>query len=303
MLSDLSKTGVGQNIYAYSVIGAILVYDTIIKLDKEVKYFWSSPRVFVNAVYFLLRYIGLVNSLVPFYLHAHMHETLYYFVLWTSHFAGIHYFGFQYYCCFMTATFIDWITILLIDYIFYIRVLALYSQKRKLAICLRCLLALEATLMLGVLIHGALYKEDTWGNLDYGDIFQGETRPSLVRQGLFWAAPAAYELLLMSLALYKANDFWKTSAGFQISKLVNVLIQDQAIYLVLMVTFSIIKVVVFQVPNAVLATSLNTVVGTPICSVLGCWLLFHLKEAGERGINSGSSYDLRARSLNNMRFV
>ncbi|KAH8107364.1 hypothetical protein DFH11DRAFT_1517683, partial [Phellopilus nigrolimitatus] len=184
--------------------------------------------------------------------------------------------------------------------IFCIRVLALYSQKRKLAICLRCLLALEATLMLGVLIYGYLHKEGEYNK--HSSICNANT--VLTIDSLSRAAPATYELLLMSLALYKANDFWKTSEGFEGFTLVNVIIQDQAIYFVVMMTFSIVNVVVYQIHNAVIATFLNTVVaGTPSCSVVGCWLLFHLKEAGERGTNSGSSYSLRARSMSNLRFV
>lgn len=39
-----------------------------------------------------------------------------------------------------------------------------------------------------------------------------------------------YGLILMGLALYKAAEFWKLSAGFNGFELVKVLIEDQVIY-------------------------------------------------------------------------
>ncbi|KAH8103749.1 hypothetical protein DFH11DRAFT_1520399, partial [Phellopilus nigrolimitatus] len=175
---------------------------------------------------------------------------------------------------------------------------------RKLAICLRCLLALEAAFMMGILIYGHLHEKATLGGLENGATVQDETSLPLVWQTLFWAAPVAYELLLISLALYKAIDFWKTSAGFRGFTLVNMLIQDQAIYFILIVTISIINVADYQITNAVLATFVDTVItSSSIFSVLGCWLLFHLKEAGGRGIDYGVGYSLGARSMSNMRFV
>ena len=49
------------------------------------------------------------------------------------------------------------------------------------------------------------------------------------------AIPLAYGVILLVLALYKAADYWETSAGFKGFKLVRVLIQDQIIYFLLWV--------------------------------------------------------------------
>ncbi|KAH8109223.1 hypothetical protein DFH11DRAFT_1629474 [Phellopilus nigrolimitatus] len=32
-------------------------------MDKEIKYFWSSPRSFVSLIYFANRYIGILGAL------------------------------------------------------------------------------------------------------------------------------------------------------------------------------------------------------------------------------------------------
>ena len=45
--------------------------------------------------------------------------------------------------------------------------------------------------------------------------------------------PMAYEGILMVLALYKAAEYWKMSAGLKGFTLVKVLIRDQALYFVL----------------------------------------------------------------------
>lgn len=42
-----------------------------------------------------------------------------------------------------------------------------------------------------------------------------------------------YGIMLMVLAIYRAAELWRLSSGFKGSKLVKVLIVDQAIYFVL----------------------------------------------------------------------
>ncbi|KAH8109868.1 hypothetical protein DFH11DRAFT_891285 [Phellopilus nigrolimitatus] len=41
----------------------LLAYDTITTMDKEIKYFWSSPRAFVSLIYFANRYIGILGAI------------------------------------------------------------------------------------------------------------------------------------------------------------------------------------------------------------------------------------------------
>ena len=42
-----------------------------------------------------------------------------------------------------------------------------------------------------------------------------------------------YGAILTVLAIYKAAEYWKISAGFKGSTLVNILIRDQALYFML----------------------------------------------------------------------
>lgn len=42
--------------------------------------------------------------------------------------------------------------------------------------------------------------------------------------------PLAYSIILLALALYKAVEYWRMSAGFKGFALVKVLVQDQIIY-------------------------------------------------------------------------
>ena len=44
-----------------------------------------------------------------------------------------------------------------------------------------------------------------------------------------------FNLVMMVLAIYKAGEYWETSAGFKGFKLVKVVIKDQIIYFVLCV--------------------------------------------------------------------
>ncbi|KAH8112199.1 hypothetical protein DFH11DRAFT_1608506 [Phellopilus nigrolimitatus] len=51
------------SLYTEVAILTLLVYNTVITMDKEVKYFWSSPRSFVSLIYFANRYIGVLGAI------------------------------------------------------------------------------------------------------------------------------------------------------------------------------------------------------------------------------------------------
>ena len=44
------------------------------------------------------------------------------------------------------------------------------------------------------------------------------------------SVPMIYGLLLMSLAVYKATTLWKAQPGMNTTRLIKVLVRDQAIY-------------------------------------------------------------------------
>ncbi|KAH8109195.1 hypothetical protein DFH11DRAFT_1814244, partial [Phellopilus nigrolimitatus] len=246
--------------YIQVATSTLLVYNTVITMDKEVKYFWSSPRTFVSLIYFANRYIGILGAL-----------------------SGI--------VCKSNLYWEDWITILLIDYILLMKVLALYHQDKRLAACLRTLFGLEAAFTLGILIYGNIHEEFIVAELAKGVTMCGENGiPPKVWDSLScWnrAAPMMYGIILMVLAFYKAAEHWRETAGFSQFTLVKVLIQDQALYFIMVIACSVMEIITDQldITNVLLANFL-VILGNPsLLCVLGSHLLVHLKEAGERGAN------------------
>ncbi|KAH8115956.1 hypothetical protein DFH11DRAFT_1250428 [Phellopilus nigrolimitatus] len=65
-MSVQTKEIVFSNVEAYCQVAAtsLLVYDIIITFEKEVKYFWTSPRKLSSWVFFLNRYIGLFAAII-----------------------------------------------------------------------------------------------------------------------------------------------------------------------------------------------------------------------------------------------
>ncbi|THH05849.1 hypothetical protein EW145_g4504 [Phellinidium pouzarii] len=192
----------------------------------------------------------------------------------------------------------DLTTVLVIDYILLMRVVALYSGNRKLARCLRLLFGLEAAFDLGVLMNGRLY-----GRLIIGGLAKGVTActssrsPSSVWPPLSWAFPLAYGLILMGLALYKAAVFWKESAGLSGLILVKILIQDQAIYFIMVIFCTVAQITSDITELSTFLSNLLEIIGSPtLLCILGSRLLIHMKEAGERGVNEGTSYMMQTMS-------
>ena len=113
----------------------------------------------------------------------------------------------------------------------------------------------------------------------------------------------------MLLALHKAAAIWKENSGLSNLRLVKILVRDQAVYflawahcsqapplswtnLFLRVIFvSILKIVTnFVVDVNLVVASILDFAGNPaFLSILGAHLLFNMKEAGERGLNQGTS--------------
>ncbi|KAH8108991.1 hypothetical protein DFH11DRAFT_1691282 [Phellopilus nigrolimitatus] len=188
-------------IYCQIAVATVLVYDTIITMDKEVKYFWRSSRSLVSLIYFLNRYIGLFSAFVKL-------------------------------------------------------------RHKKLAICLRSMFAMEAAFTLGILVYIILlYK-------------------------------VVVELLLMVLALYRAADYWRTSAGLRGCTLVKVVVQDQALYFIF-----IGKITGFSFSSTVSIIFSKTVGSATLLCILGSRMMFRLKEA----VNDGTSF--KEGTMSNMVFA
>ncbi|KAH8109352.1 hypothetical protein DFH11DRAFT_1861489 [Phellopilus nigrolimitatus] len=270
--------------YAEVAMLTLLVYDTIITMDKEIKYFWSSPCKFVSLIYFVNRFVGILGAISGIaYVTLHANETL--------RLGLISVLNLSY-----------WMTILLIDYILLIRVLALYDQEKNLSACLKTILGLEVTFVLGDVIHSVIYQEISVGRLAEGVTVCLVNGNPKIWGALFWAVPMLYATLLMVLALYKAAQHWRELAGFSQFNLLAVLIQDQAIYFILVIFCSVMGIVADQlfIPNTLLAYHLSALGNPSLLSVLGSHLLVHLKEAGERRANGGTSY--RMTTMSSMQF-
>ncbi|OCB85035.1 hypothetical protein A7U60_g7992 [Sanghuangporus baumii] len=238
----------------------VIVYHSIITLDKEVKshrnpalaeiltrlffvrsqikYFWLSPCSSVSIVYFASTDLQRASEGR--------------FLFWAGGLA-------------------DLATIVLIDYILLIRVLALWDKDKKLSIALKILLGLEAGLGLGILIYSAIFEEIAVGSLAEGmTICVGHRNPPRTMAIISWLIPMTYGSILLCLALYKATEYWKLSAGFKGFHLI--------------VDISIVGINLF-------AANLLSAAGSPtLLCVLGGQLLINLKQAGEKGLNGGTNY-------------
>ncbi|KAL5530955.1 hypothetical protein ACEPAG_3831 [Sanghuangporus baumii] len=258
--------------YFQFAIVTVLVYDT----NKEVKHFWKHPRCLVSVIYFANRYVGLFSAIA---------------YVWCSF-------------TLLLAVATNWITINLIDYIFVMRVLALYSKDKLLTILLRSLFAIEAAAMFAILAYVQIFNGTALGA--YGTNFTVCQSVRSVQPIFFifaWGIPLFFECFLMILALYKSASFWSMSQGFKGFNLVKVLVVDQAIYFMIAIFCNVAMIISDTTTDPhVVSKVILGILGSPsLLVVLGARLLVHLKEAGEKGVNEGTSY--RVETLGEMEFA
>ncbi|KAH8112219.1 hypothetical protein DFH11DRAFT_1545911 [Phellopilus nigrolimitatus] len=217
--------------YTQVAILTLLVYNAVITMDKEIKYFWNCYIGIFGAISVIVCSLLIILKGLSFF--------------WIQGLANI----------------------------LLIRVLALYHQNKRLAACLRTVFGLEAVFDLALLIYLNIYEQVVVGELAEGITVCGVNRePPKVWSSLSWAVPMVYGIILMVLALYKAAEHWRETAGFN----------------------------QLFIPNILLAELLNVLGSPSLLCVLGSHLLVHLKEAGERGANGGTSY--RMRTMSNIEF-
>ncbi|KAI5114804.1 hypothetical protein M0805_000731 [Coniferiporia weirii] len=200
----------------------------------------------------------------------------------------------------------DWMTIVLIDYILLMRVFALWSGERKLAVYLKTLFVVESAFMLGFSISMGIKEKVTLGGAE-GYVFCGVDGlvPPLF-ETLYWTAPLVIELILLVLALYKAASLWRESAGFKGVSLVKVLVLDQAFYFAVVMICGVAHITTNWVDQLVTPNAATNIVhaivnSTTLPCIVGRRLLVHLNEAAEIGVNGGTSY--RARSVSDIQFA
>jgi len=189
-------------------------------------------------------------------------------------------------------------TLISADYILFLRVRALFSQGRIITGFLISLFGLEALSLLGMAIHESIAVEPFVLEFDGISVCAGygvSTAENLVT----WYIPLAYGTLLTVLALYKARQFWKESAGFKGLNLVKILIRDQAFYFLAVIVFCVANILPEQVNSNSVFGDIFAAIGNPgVLSLVGSRLLLNMKEAGEKGLNQGISHSLQSISSN-----
>ena len=115
--------------------------------------------------------------------------------------------------------------------------------------------------------------------------------------------PLAYGFLLLILALFKGHEFWKLH-GHSGSRLVLVLIKDQAFYYILYVpslNYWALIIILYRVTLCSVflimddrfknASAIFQSLGSPtLLCVFGSRMFFNLKEAAEHGVNVGTNW-------------
>ncbi|EJD03182.1 uncharacterized protein FOMMEDRAFT_134292 [Fomitiporia mediterranea MF3/22] len=253
--------------YFQVLILTLLVYDLATTMDKEVRYFWKTPRSVVNIAFFLNRYIGIMGPAAFLYCSA---------TAWLKSLS-------------------DLTVRVIIDYILLHRVLALYCYERRLSMPLKILFVMEEGFRLGALIYLVHAQEVTAIRLsDNVTLCTVGKALSLQLLIIDWIIPLAYELLIMGLTLARAVEFWQLSAGFKGLTLVKIVVLDQIMYFALVIICCLFNLLQFAIREASVVTQTITYAlgSTSFLCILGSRMLFNLKEAGQNGLNEGTSYRL-----------
>ncbi|OCB87157.1 hypothetical protein A7U60_g5671 [Sanghuangporus baumii] len=260
--------------YFQVAIVTVLAYDSLLTPSFPKNFSCNS----VQVVYFANRYFGIFGAIAGLFCEfSHLSSDLSY-----------------------------WVTIISIDYILMIRVLTLWYQDKNLAIFLKILIIVEAVAKLGFIIYFNVIEQV--GSASFENIITvcGEENSPSWQVGLAdWVIQLAYAMILMVLALYKASEYWKTSAGFKGFKLIKVVIQDQILYFIFVIIITVFAILGFklQLSTVFLGTLLNTLGNPSFLCILGSRILINLKDAGEQGCNEGTSYKVPTRTVTEMDFA
>ncbi|EJC99467.1 uncharacterized protein FOMMEDRAFT_160522 [Fomitiporia mediterranea MF3/22] len=250
----------------------LLIYDAMVTLDKETEFFWGKSLKYPIQN----RYTGIFGAISRIFM-AELNVN------------SIHRCGYS-----------GWT--FNISNILMVRVLALYSRPKSLSICLIAFLVLEAAAKACLSIY--LSWEQHVSSVQVAENISAcnVNVPNLTVMIIDWSVPMVYGLVLMLLALYKAAEYWRMSAGLKGFKLVEILIRDQMIYFFLAVSCCVLNIMQLYIqPKSNNLASFLEQAGSPsfLC-ILGSRLFFNMKEAGKLGVNEGTSY--RMKSLSNIEF-
>ncbi|KAL5518327.1 hypothetical protein ACEPAH_9 [Sanghuangporus vaninii] len=269
--------------YFLVAVLTLLVYDALTTMDKEAKYFWDFSVNRISAIYFLNRYIGLLGAISNLFSVCNN--------VFVSPGYGVDTFSGKF--AIWSRSLSYWVTIVLVDYILMMRVLALYSKGKLMTMYLKSFLLLAAASRLAILVYITWMQDIAIYKLAKDVTICGERKDAAIGWAVAdWLIPMAYGVVLLVLALYKAMLYKRFSAGFSGSRLVKVLIHDQIIYFLLVVACCVLNIPQFKinVTNNILAGILSTLGCPSLLCVVGSHMLFNLKEAGNRDLTESSTY-------------
>ncbi|EJD02269.1 uncharacterized protein FOMMEDRAFT_157485 [Fomitiporia mediterranea MF3/22] len=280
-------------IEAYFAIAycSLLLYYWMLRLDKEVKYFWSGQLSTVSVIFYANRCIGVIGAVSHVVFNGFRRQTA---VMCTLQFVSATHIVAESnpgHVTFWILILTNWLTIVLLDYILIMRITALYGQKGKvLDVCLKALLFVESSAALGVLVYFT-HMEDVHS----AKIAEGMTicvlRIFPPRElAIAWALPTLNGFLLLCLTLYKAAEYSRRSAGFRGFDIVRIIAQDQTIYFCCLIVISVLRIASFTVKSHLVAIVLVSASNPASLCILGDQLLINLKEAGSRILGGSISY-------------
>ncbi|KAL5521857.1 hypothetical protein ACEPAF_1701 [Sanghuangporus sanghuang] len=275
--TSISNATISQ--YCQIAALVLLVYDLLITFDKEVEHFWAgSFRKPVTILFFVNRYIAILCAIA---------RLICKITFWVQNISAC-------------------IIIISIDCILTVRVLAFYSHYRTLSMSVVILLVFEVATKVSGTLYGT-YVQDVGGislGRDITACWSNTLSSYMIALAILdWSLPMSFGLILMCLALYKAAQYWEECAGIRGLLLVNVLIRDQAIYFLAMISLCALHIAWYRLLGHATWTELAIIqqVANPVfLSVLGNRMLFNLKEAGKYGFNEGTNY--RPKSLSGIEF-
>ncbi|KAH8115946.1 hypothetical protein DFH11DRAFT_1542749 [Phellopilus nigrolimitatus] len=278
------------------LMSTMIIY-MICAFKKKVKYFWNRYIGLFAAVLNLHHYFPSGDDALRSTAHlvsidSALNSTMLrqwfpagIFEAWTHQIAGM-------------------IGILLIDFILLLRVLAFCSGDKKTSRRLLALFALEVVLMFAILLYIEISLQGEISCSNIGVVIDGLLKCG--NNGVFhrnwatayWVIPLAFELVLLGLIMREASKFWKTWQDFRGSRLVAVLIRDQVLYFLVVITCGVASMMSYWLGGGPFQSLVSGFTNASLPCVLGSRLLFNLHEAAEKGLNGGTSAEMAPANIN-----
>lgn len=193
-----------------------------------------------------------------------------------------------------------------------LRVLALWHNSKMLSTILHILIICEAVSKTALSFAANIVDEPQsfvlargvalCGTLDY------QLKHALSLQLVDWVINASVGFVLLVLALYKAIDHWKLS-GIKKSSLINIMIEDQITYYILVLFCSAMNFANERVRSTELSVrnSIFSLIGNPgLLCLLGSRMFLNLKEVAEPCVvdeSSNPNHSASAGTISNPRFA